>query len=230
MPISTGPSSNPATRQRLPIRRAEIRRIPLSTFTPPSSAYRTIGKSLLGRSGYDQLVGHLKHGQQAILVAGDGLYSFKGSGYVRGGIFDRIELLQEGSGTRFRDRNHERLGSIAAAGAPALREIGLFTVPEDFDFDATEPWEIQLLVQRATGVREKAFLTFDLDYKLPDHYIRSEQRAPPAADTHAKTAQTGDAAPSTEPRRSRWRKSRCGSRCGGAAQLPSRSPALPSPF
>jgi NosR/NirI family nitrous oxide reductase transcriptional regulator len=157
----------------------------------------TIGKSLLGQSGYDQLVGHLKHGQQAILLAGDGLYSFKGSGYVRGGIFDRIELLQEGSGTRFRDRNHERLGSIAAAGAPALREIGLFTVPEDFDFDAAEPWEIQLLVQRATGVREKAFLTFDLDYKLPDHYIRSEQRAPPAADTHAKTAQTGDAAPST---------------------------------
>ena len=38
----------------------------------------------------------LKPGQQAIIVAGDGAYSFKGSGYVRGGIFDRIELLQDG--------------------------------------------------------------------------------------------------------------------------------------
>ena len=149
----------------------------------------TIGKSLLGQSGYDQLAGRLKPGQQAILVAGDGLYSFKGSGYVRGGIFDRIELLQEGSGTRFRDRNHERLGSIAAAGAPALREIGLFTVPEDFDFDPTEPWELQLLVQRSTGAREKAFLNFDLEYRLPNRYIKLEQRAPtPAADTHAKAA------------------------------------------
>ena len=40
----------------------------------------------------------LKPGQQAILVAGNGAYSFKGSGYVRGGIFDRIELVQGDSG------------------------------------------------------------------------------------------------------------------------------------
>ena len=116
---------------------------------------------------------------------------------MRGGIFDRIELLQEGSGTRFRDRNHERLGDLAAAGAPALREIGVFSVPEDFDFDPTQPWELQLLVQRATGAREKAFLTFDLDYKLPDRYIKLEQRPPPpAAETHVKMAQTGEARPS----------------------------------
>lgn len=136
----------------------------------------TIGKSLLGESAYNQLLARLKPNQQAILIAGDGLYSFKGSGYVRGGIFDRIELLQSGSGTRFRDRNYERLGSLAAAGAPDLREIGTFTVPEDFDFDPSEPWELQLLVQRATGARDKAFLSFDLGYKLPDRYIKVEQR------------------------------------------------------
>ena len=56
----------------------------------------TIGRSLLGDEGYEQLKARLKPGQQAIVVAGDGAYSFKGSGYVRGGIFDRIELLQEG--------------------------------------------------------------------------------------------------------------------------------------
>ena len=54
------------------------------------------------------------------MIAGDGVYSFKGSGYVRGGIFDRIELEQGGSGTRFRDRNHERLGAIEAEGAPTF--------------------------------------------------------------------------------------------------------------
>ena len=106
------------------------------------------------------------------------IYSFKGSGYVRGGIFDRIELEQGGSGTRFRDRNHERLGALEAEGAPTLRDIGLFTVPDDFTLDPTEPWEIELLVQRATGAREKAFLRFELPYSLPDRYIRHERKAP----------------------------------------------------
>ena len=69
-----------------------------------------IGKSLLGEIGYERLSGRLKPGQQAVLVAGQGRYSFKGSGYVRGGIFDRIEIEQEGSGARFRDKNHERIG------------------------------------------------------------------------------------------------------------------------
>jgi NosR/NirI family nitrous oxide reductase transcriptional regulator len=140
-----------------------------------------IGESLLGEEGFEQLKHRLKPGQQAILVAGSGLYSFKGSGYVRGGIFDRIELQQDGSGTRFRDRNQERLGAIAAAGAPALREISLFTVPEDFTFQPTEPWELQLLVQRATGVRDKAFLTFSLPYTLPDRFIRRVERSTGAA-------------------------------------------------
>jgi NosR/NirI family nitrous oxide reductase transcriptional regulator len=90
--------------------------------------------------------------------------------------------LQGGSGTRFRDRNHERLGDLVAAGAPALREISLFTVPEDFAFDPTEPWELQLLVQRATGAREKAFLTFDLGYTLPERYTKREQ-LPPKVDS-----------------------------------------------
>ena len=76
----------------------------------------TIGRSLLGDEGYERLKARLKPGQQAIVVAGDGAYSFKGSGYVRGGIFDRIELLQEGQGIRFRDRNHTRLGDLAAGG------------------------------------------------------------------------------------------------------------------
>ena len=34
-------------------------------------------------------------GEHAIAVMADGEYSFKGSGYVRGGIFDRIQLVQD---------------------------------------------------------------------------------------------------------------------------------------
>jgi NosR/NirI family transcriptional regulator, nitrous oxide reductase regulator len=141
----------------------------------------TIGRSLLGDAGYEQLRARLRPDQQAIVVAGEGAYSFKGSGYVRGGIFDRIELLQEGQGTRFRDRNHTRLGDLAAEGAPALREIALFVVPDDFRLDLTEPWQLQLLVQRNVGARDKAFLTYDLEYTLPDQYLRIEQPPAPSA-------------------------------------------------
>ena len=151
----------------------------------------TIGRSLLGEDGYKQLTGRLKPAQQAILVAGEGAYSFKESGYVRGGIFDRIELLQDGAGTRFRDRNHTRLGDMAAAGAPALREIALFVTPDDFTLNPVEPWQLQLLVQRSTGTRDKAFLTFETEYALPAKYIHEEQ--PPAAPA-AQPAQTAPAA------------------------------------
>jgi NosR/NirI family nitrous oxide reductase transcriptional regulator len=132
-----------------------------------------IGRSLLGEVAYDRLQKKLKPGQQAIVVAGDGAYSFKGSGYVRGGIFDRIELMQDGQGVRFRDRNHTRLGDLTAEGAPHLREIALFTVPEEFSLDLSEPWELQLLVQRSYGARDKATLPFDLSYTLPARYLKA---------------------------------------------------------
>ncbi|YBV96521.1 NosR/NirI family protein [Phyllobacteriaceae bacterium JZ32] len=131
-----------------------------------------IGLSLLGETGYQRLRERLQPGQQAILVAGDGAYSFKGSGYVRGGIFDRIELLQAGQGVRFKDRDHTRLGDIMAEGAPHLKEIALFTVPQDFDFQVTEPWELQLLVHRRVGARDKVTLPFTLGYQLPERYLK----------------------------------------------------------
>src|SRR5690606_26557724 len=91
----------------------------------------------------------------------------------------RIELLQDGQGIRFRDKNHTRIGDIAAEGAPDLREIALFTVPEGFAFDVTKPWELQLLVQRGFGARDKASIFYDLGYTLPDQYVTSTAPAKP---------------------------------------------------
>ena len=130
-----------------------------------------IGRSLLGDTGFDRLQERLEENQQAILIAGEGTYSFKGSGYVRGGIFDRIELHQGSETIRFRDRLHRRINSIEADGAPRFREIGTFLIPDDAEFDPAEPWTLRLLVQRATGPLDRAFVSFDLGYQLPDAYI-----------------------------------------------------------
>ncbi len=123
-------------------------------------AVPTIGRSLLGDDGYNRLVGRLKPGQHALVVAGSGRYSFKGAAYVRGGIFDRVELIQETNSVRFRDRDHTRLGNLVAEGAPDFPETALFTVPPELALDPTEPWVLQLLVQRVTGARDKALVSF----------------------------------------------------------------------
>ncbi len=129
-----------------------------------------IGRTLLGEAEFDNLAAWLAPGEHAILVAGKGRYSFKGSGYVRGGIFDRIQLIQGDNSVRFRDRMHRRVGAIALADAPTFDELDVFKIPADAGFDPTAPWRLQLLVQRAVGAVEKTYRTFDLSYVLPDKY------------------------------------------------------------
>lgn len=131
----------------------------------------SIGRSLMGDAEYNNLTTWLKEGEHAIMVAGRGRYSFKGSGYVRGGIFDRIQLIQGDNSVRFFDKQHRRLGTIAAAGAPSFTELDLFKIPADSGFDPAEPWRLQLLAQRAVGPIDKSFLTFDLAYRLPESYL-----------------------------------------------------------
>ncbi|UFS66692.1 NosR/NirI family protein [Paracoccus denitrificans] len=140
-----------------------------------------IGGALLGPAQDANLKSWLAPGDQAIAVMGRGLYSFKGSGYVRGGIFDRIVLIQDDVSVRFRDRDHRRMNTIAAEGAPEFTEMDLFKIPAASGFDPAKPFRIQLLVQREVGPIEKVFHTFDLGYQLPQKYLRSIAPAPEAA-------------------------------------------------
>ena len=153
-----------------------------------------IGRSLLGDSEYDALQRMLAPGQQAVVVAGEGLYSFKGSGYVRGGIFDRIELIQGVETIRFRDAQHRRVGALAAGDAPAFKEVDVFGVPEGAEFDPVAPWRLQLLVQRATSALEKAFVSFELPYQLPERYTKLTAPQAGIATVGAPPAAAGSAA------------------------------------
>lgn len=136
----------------------------------------SIGRSLLGEAEYRNLKKRLEPGQQAILLAGNGRYSFKGSGYVRGGIFDRFQIIQGDTSVRFHDRYHKRLRRVAADGAIDFADVDLFRIPSEFKFDPSLPWTLELLVGRATTATKKAFLTFDMENSLPQRYL---QLAPP---------------------------------------------------
>ena len=157
-------------------RQRAIADAPQTTFIDMQTALVSvpaIGKALLGPAEEANLASWLKDGENAIVVVGRGLYSFKGSGYVRGGIFDRIVLIQDDISVRFRDRDHRRLGGIALDGAPEFTEMDLFRIPAGLGFDPAKPFRLQLLAHREVGPIEKVFHTFDLGYQLPQKYLRA---------------------------------------------------------
>ena len=144
-----------------------------------------IGAAVLGPAGETNLKAWLKEGENAVALMASGLYSFKGSGYVRGGIFDRVVLIQDDVSVRFRDRDHRRLGGIALDGAPGFTEMDLFRIPAGLGFDPAKAFRIQLLVQREVGPIEKVFHTFDLGYQLPQKYLRAVAPPQPQAEAVA---------------------------------------------
>ncbi len=155
----------------------------------------TIGQSLLGAGEYRNLQKRLEAGGQAVLLAADGRYSFKGSGYVRGGIFDRFVLRQGDLTVRFHDRDHKRLRKVAAEGAPKFDEVDLFVIPADLGFDPALPWRVELLVGRATGATQKAFVTFKLDYQVPKRFLKASASIQPATQQEAGTAEDDEGPP-----------------------------------
>ncbi len=156
-----------------------------------------VAEGLLGSAEAANLKNWLKDGENAIALLGRGLYSFKGSGYVRGGIFDRVVLIQDDVSVRFRDRDHRRLSTIAAEGAPDFVEKDLFRIPAGVGFDPAKPFRIQLLVQREVGPVEKVFHTFDLGYQLPRKYLRAVAQAAPQPEATA-AADRGEGAAQAE--------------------------------
>ncbi|MDO9623848.1 MAG: 4Fe-4S binding protein [Pseudomonas sp.] len=143
----------------------------------------TIGRNLLGDNQYRLLMASLKPGEQAIAVLGSGDYSFKGSGYVRGGIFDRVQLRQFGTTISFHDRDFERLSDVYAEGMPDFGEMAIFIVREPYGFDPGSPWTLELLVKRQTGPISGIFSSFELAYQMPEEYLERPQ--PTAAELAA---------------------------------------------
>jgi NosR/NirI family nitrous oxide reductase transcriptional regulator len=130
----------------------------------------TIGRNLLGDSEYDYLISTLKPGEHAILLMGTG-YSFKGSGYVRGAIFDRIQILQDENAFAFRDLDHNRVPDIYITGAPKFTERSVFIVRAHHEFNPASDWQLELLVRRQTGALTSIFTSFKADYHTLENYV-----------------------------------------------------------
>lgn len=140
-----------------------------------------IGRNLLGDRLFGELVGGLGDGDQAVLLAASGLYSFKGTDFVRTGTFDRVRVVQGEVTFHLTVAGHRRVQALAP-GMPEFREIGLFVLPAAGGFDPTAPWTIELLVDGAQSRDQGSAPVFALEYRLPQRFLRA---APEPADVGA---------------------------------------------
>ena len=130
-----------------------------------------VGISVLGEQVYKRLMSELKSDEQAIFIVANGQATFKGSGYVRGGIYDRIQVRQDPQSFTFRDTDYQNLYGIAAAGAPAFTESAVFIIRSD-QFNPAWPWQLSFLANKAEGQSGvKTFIHFDQQYWLPSRYL-----------------------------------------------------------
>ncbi|WP_420474992.1 4Fe-4S binding protein [Noviherbaspirillum sp. ST9] len=130
-----------------------------------------IGKSVLGEQGYASLMHDLKPNEHAIFIVANGQTSFKGSGFVRGGIYDRIQVRQDPASFTFRDTDYFNLYKLAAAGTPVFKESAIFIL-RSADFNPAYPWDLSFLANKIdTQKGTRTFAHFDREYWLPARYL-----------------------------------------------------------
>jgi transcriptional regulator of nitric oxide reductase len=130
-----------------------------------------IGANLLGEADYSSLMGSMSGNDHAILVAANGLYSFKGTSWRKTGIFERIELQQGERTIQFTKEQHRPVQTLSVQGAPELREIGVFVLLGSAGFDPTQPFRLSLVATREDASGAPHSGRFSLDYALPAQYL-----------------------------------------------------------
>ncbi|HEU4843587.1 MAG TPA: 4Fe-4S binding protein [Burkholderiaceae bacterium] len=131
----------------------------------------TIGNSVLGEQGYQRLMQDLKPDEHAIFLIAHGQASFKGSGFVRGGIYDRIQVRQDPVTFTFRDTDYVNLYRLQPADVPEFKESAIFIVRSK-DFNPAWPWQLTLLANKPDREHGgKSYVHFDQQYWLADRYL-----------------------------------------------------------
>lgn len=155
----------------------------LALITPPR-----IGENLLGKADFNRLTAEMGVDDQAVIIAAKGLYSFKGTGFIRSGRFDRIQIVQGENTIPLTRKAYRNVEKLRAPGAPEFREIGVFVVPATTGFDPLRPWRLDLLVSRVGAGDEVLQTMFSLEYVLPDRYRIGSPQSDAAEQPGAGTA------------------------------------------
>jgi NosR/NirI family nitrous oxide reductase transcriptional regulator len=132
-----------------------------------------VGRPLIGPGDYKWLMEKLQPGEHLLWVAGNGSTSFKGSGFVRGGIFDRVRVEQGLNSILFRDTDYFNVSGVPAVGAPAMNEGAVFIAREG-RLDAGAPFNFVFLgsVYDGQGGFSRDFHAFSSTFSLPESVFK----------------------------------------------------------
>lgn len=137
----------------------------IGVITPPS-----IGRNFAGDSMYYEAMSKIKGSGSAIAIVSKGEGSFKGTGFVRGGIFERFNIEQGSKVYMLTDKDYRPLPKVSAKGAPDFKEGGVFII-RDKDFDPTEPFRLNLILPYRISVAKKDFKSFAVEYEIPQRFL-----------------------------------------------------------
>ena len=136
-----------------------------------------VGRALFGDRTYERLMGELEPGQHLVVVYGNGSSSFKGSGFVRGGLFDRVRLEQGMTEIMFRDRDYQNPGQPLAEGAPRFKESAVF-MTRGGNLDPGAAFKLIFLASRydGRGGFSRDFQEFIAELRLPSsvYFVEEE--------------------------------------------------------
>jgi NosR/NirI family nitrous oxide reductase transcriptional regulator len=141
-----------------------------------------IGIPLLGEGTYAHLSKQLEPGQHLFVVLGNGSNSFKGSAFVRGGIFDRVRVRQGLRELVFRDTDYDNVPTLFAEDAPEFKEGAVF-ISRGAQVDPGQEFELLFLGSRydQKGAYSREFHEFPSKHRLPSsiyHVEASDLDAP----------------------------------------------------
>jgi NosR/NirI family nitrous oxide reductase transcriptional regulator len=133
-----------------------------------------VGVPLLGEKRWKWSTDNLADDEHLLVIFNRGTSSFKGSGFVRGGIFDRFRLEQGLRTMTFRDMDYQSLPTPRVEGAPTFSEGGSFVIRDD-QMDPGQAYEFVFLASSyATkrGAFQRDFFTFRTTQRLSrDLYV-----------------------------------------------------------
>ncbi|MBV1797952.1 FMN-binding protein [Siccirubricoccus sp. G192] len=160
---------------------------PAAALLPPAANYATlytalatpaqIGANLLGQAEHARLLADAAPGSNLVFIGGEGAYSFKGTAWVRSGVFDRVQIVQGERTIGLVAAQHHQVERLRAAGAPELREAAIFVLSPESGLDPAAPWRLELAITERRPEGGPAMAIFALPYTLPERHFRP---APPA--------------------------------------------------
>ena len=147
---------------------------PGDSFIALHAAYLSVpgvGRNLLTPEGWKVLERRLDPGDHALLVVGQGRYSFLGDDFVRGAVPDRLTLQQEGLPMELRDLDLD--ASLILPASLQGAEWRVFRVIAPAGLDPAQALDFRLRVTRSKGMiyPERVSKDFAFGTALPVKYF-----------------------------------------------------------